>query len=229
MHVLLTSTNAERRDRLREAFRVMGAVVDELNTLDAALTRLEAGQSAYDVVLVDVDAAITQAVTWCQSVRYTGYTNSIVLLSQDLDAHEASQLLFTVADDVIRLPKAPEEVVARVYARSRRNEQYKPPQFTWDNFTINTLTLSIFHNDERLPLSRTEFLILTLLIEMSPHIVTREQIAAHLWDVPDAVAANTIDAHIKNLRQKLEPYTDQQIETVRGVGYRCAVPALIPS
>lgn len=221
MHLLLASSNSIRRQQLELAFAVMGTIVDSFTSLETALTRLERKQSIYDVILLDADQALEEATKCCTTLREQQCTSNIVILSSSLAANEVSQLLFSFADDVIRLPAAPEEVVARLYARARRCEQLQTTRYTWGDFTVDTLAMTIFFHQERLPLSKKEFYIFSLLIEMSPHTVTRSHIASRLWDTPDAVAANTIDAHIKNIRHKLAACSSVQIETIRGVGYCC--------
>lgn len=221
MHILIASPNLDRSDRLRRALSVMGAVVDSFPSLNTALTRLERKRSIYDVAIIDVDEITNEAVTWCAAMREAEFSNGIVVLTTFLDTTKTSQLLFSYADDVIRLPAAPEEVVARIYARARRNSQLQPSTYQWDVFTVDVLSLTLTFGDQRVPLSKKEFHILNVLIDMRPHIVTRDALAGRLWDVPDAVAANTIDAHIKNIRRKLAPYSSECIETIRGVGYRC--------
>jgi two-component system response regulator RegX3 len=77
---------------------------------------------------------------------------------------------------------------------------------------------------DEVELTRSEFRVLLLLMESPGRVFTREQIMEHLWQTPYVGDARACDAHIANLRRKVERMSTrpERILTVRGIGYKLA-------
>jgi DNA-binding response OmpR family regulator len=77
---------------------------------------------------------------------------------------------------------------------------------------------------DEIPLTRTEFDLLVALSEHPAHVLTRGQLASHIFGGVYEESDRTVDSHIRNLRHKLGPRPEggEYVETVRGVGYRIA-------
>lgn len=91
------------------------------------------------------------------------------------------------------------------------------------NFNIDLQKRFIFFEEEQIELSRKEFDLLSYLLLHKNRVLTRMQLSEHIWGnfVDDDYDSNYIDAHIKNIRKKLNVYAPTEwLETVRGVGYR---------
>ena len=130
------------------------------------------------------------------------------------------------ADDYITKPYNPMEVLARVKAQLRRCYDYGQ----WgdsEEIKIGDLILNIsegtFSKDGiYLSLTKTEFLILELLMKNAGKIFTKQQIFDYAWDDPYIGDDNTIIVHISNLRGKIEndPKNPKKIKTIKGLGYK---------
>ena len=132
------------------------------------------------------------------------------------------------ADDYITKPYNPMVVVARIKAQLRRNYDYK------DNNTAESKEIKCFdivlNKDEgavtkggkAIELTKTEFLILELLMQNRGRIFTKQQIFDYAWDSGYIADDNTVMVHISNLRAKIEdnPKTPKILKTIKGLGYK---------
>ena len=132
------------------------------------------------------------------------------------------------ADDYITKPYNPMVVVARIKAQLRRNYDYK------DNNAAESKEIKCFdiilNKDEGIvtkggkaaELTKTEFLILELLMQNRGRIFTKQQIFDYAWDSGYIADDNTVMVHISNLRAKIEdnPKTPKILKTIKGLGYK---------
>ena len=125
------------------------------------------------------------------------------------------------ADDFITKPFSPREVVLRVKAVLRRGKGVEESK---ELLQVGTIRLDVaghrlFLDGEEIPLTATEFRLLTLLLERRNRVQTRERLLTDVWRYSEDVDSRTVDTHIRRLRRKLGSESDR-IETVVGVGYR---------
>ena len=89
------------------------------------------------------------------------------------------------------------------------------------DLTLNPATREVYRNEKKIDLTLKEFELLQYLMRNPDRAIDREDIFAHLWDFSDNSLSNVIDAHMKNLRKKIDGEEDEKLfETVRGVGYK---------
>ena len=132
------------------------------------------------------------------------------------------------ADDYITKPYNPMVVVARIKAALRRNYDYREESeertrvLRCFDITLNRAEGTVEKAGRRIELTKTEFLILELLMQSQGHIFTKQQIFDYAWDDAYIADDNTIMVHVSNLRSKIEdnPKTPQIIKTVKGLGYK---------
>ncbi|RMD75312.1 MAG: DNA-binding response regulator, partial [Chloroflexi bacterium] len=133
------------------------------------------------------------------------------------------------ADDYITKPFSPRELVARVRAVLRRIEGHLQPTkvIQISGLTIDLERRIVRRNSETIELTATEFELLTVLVSAPGRPFTRAQLLDRIYDTNYTGFDRTIDAHIKNLRRKIEPDPNgppRLILTVYGVGYKFAEP-----
>ena len=75
-------------------------------------------------------------------------------------------------------------------------------------------------DSHRLVLTRKEYDLLALLVENAGEIVPRHALLMRIWGYSTEIRTRTLDVHIRRLRKKLGPYSEQYIETIFGIGYR---------
>ncbi len=224
--VLIIEDEPELVKVLRSYLEQAGFSVLTAQRGDSGLSLWE--QKKPDLVLLDLNLPGMDGLDVARSIRRTSSTPVIMLTAR---VEEADQLvgLELGADDYITKPFSPRLVVARVRALLRRTE---PAQETRQMLRLSDLEIdldghTVHRSDALVELTPTEFNLLVALVSQPGRAFTRLQ----LLDASQGTAyegyERTIDAHIKNLRAKLEldPKNPRYIETVFGVGYRFIRPA----
>jgi DNA-binding response OmpR family regulator len=190
---------------------------------DAALARWR--EQRPDLVVLDLKLPRVDGIDVARSIRRESDVPIIMVTAR---VEEADRLLGLGigADDYMTKPFSPRELVARVRAVLRRTSAHAA---NGDRLTIGDLTLDLprmaaTRNGSPIELTATEFQLLAAMARHPGRVFTRTQLldAVH-GDAGDAFD-RAIDAHVKNIRRKIEPdpRTPRYLLTVYGVGYQCA-------
>jgi DNA-binding response OmpR family regulator len=127
------------------------------------------------------------------------------------------------ADDYLAKPFFLPELQSRMHAISRRKFGISEELLSIGLFMVDLQKRFVFFKEEQIELSRKEFDLVSYLLLHKNRVLTRIQLSEHIWGTfaDDDYDSNYIDAHIKNIRKKLNIYAPTEwLETVRGVGYR---------
>jgi two-component system phosphate regulon response regulator PhoB/two-component system alkaline phosphatase synthesis response regulator PhoP len=179
--------------------------------------------SVPDLVVLDLMLPDADGLDICKDLKRDGRTAHVpvVMLTARGDEFDRVLGLEIGADDYITKPFSPKELVARVKAVLRRNEQrhvgnvIELPQ----GVAIDLNRFEVTVGGRKADLTTTEFKILAILAERRGWVFSRDEILNRLWGDEKAVLDRTIDVHITNLRKKLGK-ASRLIENVRGVGYK---------
>ncbi|MBI9044766.1 MAG: response regulator transcription factor [Anaerolineaceae bacterium] len=178
-----------------------------------------------DLIVLDLMLPEMDGLDVCKAVRKSSEVPIIMLTAR---SEETDRLigLEIGADDYISKPFSPRELVARVKAVLRRSQKghRNPGIIQTLNLLIDLEGHSIKKDGKSLHLTRNEFNILSILARNPGQVLSREQILDHLYGIAYDGFDRSIDAHIKNLRKKLEddPANPLYIQTVYGIGYKFA-------
>jgi len=205
------------RDYLeRAAFRVLAAG-DGKSALDLL------SEKKPDLVVLDLNLPGMDGLDVCRSIRAESGV-PIIMLTARSDEIDRLIGLELGADDYIVKPFSPRELVARVRAVLRRiqGETRQSGLLRALDLEIDLPGHRVRRAGETLSLTRTEFELLSLLARHPGQAFSRSQLLDRLHGYIYDGYDRSIDAHIKNLRRKLEPHPahPRYIETVYGVGYR---------
>jgi two-component system alkaline phosphatase synthesis response regulator PhoP len=176
-----------------------------------------------DLVVLDLGLPEIDGLDVARELRKLGNTPIIMLTAR---AEETDKLigLELGADDYITKPFSPKELVARVRAVLRRadNVSTQGQVMQVADMTIDPSRMRVTVADRQVELTSTEFELLVTLAKQPGRIFTRAQLLDSVRGVAFESYERAIDAHIKNIRRKLEmdPHTPRYVLTVHGVGYK---------
>jgi DNA-binding response OmpR family regulator len=219
MHLLIIDDNEELLYALQQLLR------DAQYHVDVATTMLEGAKSIdqkkYDLILLDWMLPDGTGIELLTRLRHEKIRTPVLLFSSKKEVEDKVEALDGGADDYLEKPFSNIELLARIRALLRRESSQKQTLMQLGSLTIDFSSRSVLINDKPAKLSAKEFELLELLILNANTVLTRYQISEHLSrDFDHLSASNIVDAHIKNLRKKLN--ADELIQTVRGVGYMIA-------
>jgi DNA-binding response OmpR family regulator len=218
VRVLLVEDDAATASLLERALREDGnAVVVERNGL---LALDLAGSNSFDVMVLDVMLPGLDGYGVMRRLRKNGsHIPTLMLTARDTN-RDVIQGLDVGADDYLTKPFALDVFFARLRAVSRRAHSPLSLILSVENLNVNTATREVHRGDRLLQLTRTEYLLLELLLKSACRIVPRERIIEAVWGFGAEVESNTLDAFVHLLRAKVDaPGESKLIHTIRGVGY----------
>jgi two-component system alkaline phosphatase synthesis response regulator PhoP len=166
-----------------------------------------------------------------RALRQDPATRKLPIIMLTARVEEADRLvgLELGADDYITKPFSPRELVARVRAVLRRSEGDAAPGgvIHIGALSIDLERRGVRRDGEPIDLTATEFDLLAVLAREPGRPFTRAQLLELVYDVSYAGYDRTVDAHIKNLRRKIEPdpHNPEHILTIYGVGYKFSEPS----
>ncbi len=188
---------------------------------DTGLTSWE--NSHPDLVLLDLNLPGMDGLDVARNIRHKDDT-PIIMLTARIEEIDRLIGLELGADDYISKPFSPREVVARVKAVLRRaNPSRESPEIVRAmDLEIDLNAHTVKRGKTTFDLTPTEFSLLVALAEFPGRVFSRLQLLEVVQGTAYEGYERTIDAHIKNLRAKLEknPKKPQYLETVFGIGYR---------
>lgn len=177
----------------------------------------------FDLIILDLKLPDVDGEIICSTIRESSDV-PIIMLTAKSSEEERVRGLGIGADDYVVKPFSPRELVARVKAHLRRTKKdgKKALSFNKGGLKIDTLSMEVKKWDKAIPLTATEFRILLSLAERPNIVFSREQLVSIVQGYDFEGYDRVIDAHIKNLRQKIEdnPQRPVFIKTVYGAGYK---------
>lgn len=178
----------------------------------------------YDCIILDYMMPGKTGDEVCREVRKSGVVSPIILLSVRNDVHDKIALLNSGADDYLTKPFSFEELVARIRALARRPQILENNILTVDDLVLDVLKQRVTRNAKAIYLTRKEFALLEYMMKHKGNVVSRGMIMEHVWTADMNPFSNTIEAHIMNLRRKIDgsPNSEKRrlIHSVPGRGYK---------
>ncbi len=219
MRILLVEDDEDIRYSLRLALEAEHYCVD---TAADGTQGIQLGKmNPYDLIILDNMLPKRCGIEVCQELREHRYFMPILILSARSEVLQKIDLLNAGADDYLTKPFSVNELIARMRALLRR-----PPAIQERILSISDLVLDknryvATRNGVDIYLTRKEFALLEYLLTHRGHVLSRSSIMEHVWDMNSDPFSNTIEAHIRNLRRKIESkHALKLIHTIPGRGYK---------
>ncbi len=194
-------------------------LVDLAEDGEAAEAQALAGD--YDAILLDVMLPGQDGIEVCRRLRAQGVDTPILMVTARDAVGDRVRGLDTGADDYMVKPFAYDEVVARLRALTRRGRTASlSAVLTAGALSLDLEAHQVRVDDELVTLTATEYRLLEYLMRRVGTIVSRDQLAEHVWGGAYDPASNLADVYVGYLRRKFAgtPAADQ-IRTIRGLGY----------
>jgi two-component system, OmpR family, response regulator len=181
----------------------------------------KAGAIRYSLILLDLTLPDMKGLEVCRQLRDTGITAPILVLTAQKDPQTSVCLLDSGADDYMTKPFNGSVLRARISALLRRGEDLHEERVIGvGDLTVNVTRRRVWRSGVSIPLRKKEFDILEYLVANQGQALTRAMILDHVWESGTEGWNNTVDVHIKHLRDKVDrPFDKQLIKTAYGIGY----------
>lgn len=178
----------------------------------------------FDLIILDLGLPDQDGMAVLDALRGQGFAKPIILLTARDDLYDKVKGLEAGADDYVTKPFRFEELLARVRARLRTVQT--TPESAKTSLSVGTVVLDLIGRQVQVEgkpveLSAREFILAETFMRHVGQVLSREQLLDLAWGYGYDPGSNIVDVYVGYLRKKLGSNT---IETVRGMGYRMAIP-----
>jgi DNA-binding response OmpR family regulator len=223
MRLLLIEDDSKAARVLAKGLREEGWVVDIAATGEAGEDL--AGVNTYDAIILDWLLPDTDGLRVCRDLRAQGVATPVVMLTARDAVDDRVTGLNSGADDYLTKPFAFAELLARIHAVLRRSALTRPVVLHAADLALDPATHQVTRGGAPINLTPKEYAILEVLLRRAGEVVSRGQLAERVWEIEPDEITNLVDVHVSHLRRKIDHgRTPPLIHTVRGHGYRLALP-----
>jgi two-component system OmpR family response regulator len=223
MRVLVVEDAVRMATLLRRGLEEEGYAVDVAATGPDAVW--QGVETAYDAIVLDVMLPGIDGFEVCSRLRAAERWAPVLMLTARGDVTDRVRGLDAGADDYLTKPFSFAELAARLRALVRRGSSRRPPVLVVGDLRMDPATRRVWRGSSELSLSATEFALLHLLMRHPGEVLSRTRILEHVWDFAFDGVSNVVDQYVAYLRRKIDrPFGRDDLETVRGVGYRLRDP-----
>jgi two-component system, OmpR family, response regulator len=219
MRVLVVEDEVRMATLLERGLREEGYAVDVAD--DGTDGLWLATENEYDAIVLDAMLPGIDGFEVCRKVRAAGRWAPVLLLTARDGVDDRVRGLDAGADDYLTKPFSFAELAARLRALVRRGGNARPTIYEVGDLRLDPATHRAWRGGTEVALSPKEMALLGLLMRNAGRVVTRTEIIDHVWDFAYDGVSNVVDQYIGYLRKKVDrPFARDDIETVRGIGYR---------
>lgn len=173
-----------------------------------------------DLIISDIMMPKMNGYELTKELRDAFYVQPILMVTAKDQLEDMEQGFRAGTDDYMIKPINLKEMVLRVNALLRRSKIANEKRLVVGKTVLNYNEMSIHIGEEDFEIPPKEFYLLFLLLSNPNKIFTRLEILDEIWGMDSEVDERTVDSHIKKLRRRFENYTDFEIITIRGLGYK---------
>jgi len=218
MRILVVEDEPRMANVIAKGLRENSYAVDVAEDGDAAL--YQASINDYDLIVLDVLLPRRDGFEVCRALRARRNSIPILMLTARATVDDRVNGFDAGADDYLTKPFSFREFLARVRALLRRDSQLRPDVFQLDDLIVDSGSHRVSRAAREIELTAKEYALLEFLARHAGQLVSRTEIAAHVWDDSFDPFSNTIEVYMNRLRKKIDDaHTVKLLHTRRGEGY----------
>lgn len=223
MRVLIIEDEKSLSRAIKELLVCEGFLVDTsfngVDGLDNALSGI------YDVIILDITLPKMNGFEVLQEIRRNQISSAVLLLTAKTETEDKVNGFKYGTDDYLTKPFATEELIARVWALTRRSKrEYINESLRFADIGLDRTTHYLKKDDNSIKLSLKEYQLMEILMLNKDSVVDREYCITKIWGYDSDIEYNSTDVYISFLRKKLDALNSKAvIKSVRGVGYSLGV------
>ena len=176
-----------------------------------------------DLILLDINIPYFDGFYWCNEIRKITRV-PIIFTSARTEDYDQVRAIMSGGDDYITKPFSYDLLLAKVNSQLRRaygEYANKETGSTCGDCSFNKLRFTLKCKDKQIDLPKNEAILIGILFDSYPNVVSREKILPEIWDSEMFVEENTLNVTVSRVRKKLkELESDLKVITVRGMGYK---------
>lgn len=218
MRLLIAEDELDLAEALTVFFEKNRFTVEAVNDGNSAYDYAVSGD--YDAIILDIMMPGKNGIEVLKELRQEGIKTPVMMLTAKGEKDDRITGFDSGADDYLPKPFAPDELLSRVRAMMRRNEDYKPSLLTFKDISLDTNSGVLKNGDKETRLSGREFQVMELFMR-SPNVVfSADRIMECVWGWDSEAEINVVWVHISNLRKKLKSIgSEVSVVASRGIGY----------
>jgi DNA-binding response OmpR family regulator len=219
MRILLVDDDVKFGTLLRSGLEEHGYAVDVAEDGDEGfhLATLE----PYDLIILDVMLPLMDGLEVCRQLRGDERNMPILMLTARDAVDDRVAGLDCGADDYLVKPFAFRELLARARALLRRDGSTRDPLLRVGDLELDTVSHRVRRAGQAVDLTSKEYAVLEYFARNPNRVLTRAQIAEHVWDYDFVAMSNVVDVYVGYLRRKLgDDREPRLLHTIRGTGYQ---------
>lgn len=219
MRILVVEDEPTLAEQLAQAIAAAGHTVER--AADGREACFLGEEQDFDAVVLDLGLPLLDGLSVLRRWRAAGRTMPVLILTARSSWQEKVAGMDAGADDYLAKPFHMEELLARLRALLRRLGEHASAQWQCGDIVVDTSQARVLLRGQLLVLTSHEYKLLSHLMQRKGEVLSRTELAEHLYPDDSERDSNTIEVFIARLRKKLP---EGSIETVRGLGYRLVAP-----
>jgi two-component system, OmpR family, copper resistance phosphate regulon response regulator CusR len=222
MRILVIEDEKKTAAFLAKGLREAGFVVDIARDGEAGLAATRG--STFDLLIVDIMLPKKDGWALVKELRAAKVQTPVIFLTARDSVRDRVKGLELGADDYVVKPFAFSELLARVRSLLRRTPARRS-KLRIDDLEIDMRHQRVERGGVPLNLTPKEFVLLAHLAHSAGEVVSRDEIAEHVWDIGFKTDTNVVDVVVRRLRAKVDdPFKTKLVHTIRGMGYVLKAP-----
>jgi len=218
MRILVVEDEPRMANVIARGLREQSYAVDVAQTGNDGL--YQSSINDYDLILLDVLLPERDGFEVCRELRARGSSTPILMLTARAAVDDRLTGFDAGADDYLTKPFSFRELLARVRALLRRDARLQPDVFEIADLIIDSASHRVSRGNREIQLTAKEYALLEHLARHAGRLISRTEIAAHVWDDSFDPFSNTIEVYINRLRKKIDgDQSTKLLHTRRGEGY----------